>query len=241
MLKYLRVLLRRMNLNRREFIKSGAALGALLAIPGAKAFAASSGGDIAHSPFKRNQVALTFHGAGSSKIANELLTIVKKYNTPITVFAVGTWLKADSTIAKRILADGHDLGNHTMNHFQMKTLSAKKVQSEITDCANEIKKITGNSGKWFRPSGTQKSNATIRKYALQAGYNNCISYDVDSHDFQDPGSKAIIKNVLDNVKDGSIVSLHFDHQNTIDALPTIIEKITEKKLSLVTISDLLKA
>ena len=190
--------------------------------------------------YKRNQVALTFHGAGRSKIANDLLSIVKKYNTPITVFAVGTWLKADPSIAKKILDAGHDLGNHTMNHYQMKTLSAAKVESEINGCANEIKKITGNIGNLFRPSGTQASNTTIRKYAVKAGYKNCISYDVDSHDYQDPGSKTVISNVMNNVKDGSIVSLHFDHQNTVTALPIIIEKITAMKLNLVTITDLLK-
>jgi hypothetical protein len=230
-----------MGLSRREFIKSGAALGALLSLPATGSIAATTGNDIATSPYKRNQVALTFHGAGSSKIANDLLNIVKKYNTPITVFAVGAWLKANPSIAKKILDDGHDLGNHTMNHFQMKTLSASKVESEINGCANEIKKITGSIGNWFRPSGTEASNATIRKYAVKAGYKNCISYDVDSHDYQDPGSKVVINNVMNNVKDGSIVSLHFDHQNTVIALPIIIEKITAMNLSLVTITNLLKA
>jgi peptidoglycan/xylan/chitin deacetylase (PgdA/CDA1 family) len=75
---------------------------------------------------------------------------------------------------------------------------------------------------------------------VKAGYKNCISYDVDSHDYQDPGSKTVISNVMNNVKDGSIVSLHFDHQNTVTALPIIIEKITAMKLNLVTITDLLK-
>ena len=68
-----------------------------------------------------------------------------------------------------------------------------------------LKKQIGNHGAFFRPSGTQYSNATIRKGALAAGYGKCISYDVDSHDYEDVGKAAVIKNVMTSIKGGSIV------------------------------------
>ena len=226
--------------SRRNLLKLGAVAGAsslLGALPAGIAEAASP--DISHGSRSTPQVALTFHGAGDKAMANKLLGILKSTQTPVTVFAVGAWLKADNSIAKQILDDGHDLGNHTMNHLQSKTLSATKLDSEISGCANELISLIGNHGKFFRPSGTQYSTALIRKTALKYGYKKCISYDVDSHDYQDVGKASVVKNVMSTVKNGSIVSLHFGHQDTIDALPTLLTQLHAKGLAPVTLSTML--
>jgi peptidoglycan/xylan/chitin deacetylase (PgdA/CDA1 family) len=224
------------SITRRGFIAGG--LVALASGPLANIAQAASP-DIAHGPRTVPNVALTFHGAGDLTIAHSLLDILKSTKTPVSVFAVGTFLKSEPAIAKRIISDGHDLGNHTMTHTQMKTISAKKVDAEILGCANELKKLIGNHGSWFRPSGTQYSTALIRKTALKYGYANCISYDVDSHDYQDPGKAAVISNVMSNVKNGSIISLHFGHKNTVDALPTLLDQLHAKGLNPVTLTTLL--
>lgn len=225
---------------RRNLLKLGAVAGAsslLGALPAGIAEAASP--DISHGPRSKPQVALTFHGAGDKKMASTLLGILKSTQTPVTVFAVGAWLKTDKSVAKQILDAGHDLGNHTMNHLQSKTLSAAKLDSEISGCANELISLIGNHGKFFRPSGTQYSTPLIRKTALKYGYKKCISYDVDSHDYQDVGKATVIKNVMNTVKNGSIVSLHFGHQDTLDALPTILTQLHAKGLTPVTLSTML--
>jgi peptidoglycan/xylan/chitin deacetylase (PgdA/CDA1 family) len=228
------------SVSRRNLLKLGAVAGAsslLGALPAGIAEAASP--DISHGPRSTPHVALTFHGAGDKAMAAKLLGILKSTQTPVTVFAVGAWLKADNSIAKQILDGGHDLGNHTMNHLQSKTLSAAKLDSEISGCATELISLIGNHGKFFRPSGTQYSTALIRKTALKYGYKECISYDVDSHDYQDVGKAAVIKNVMSTVKNGSIISLHFGHQDTIDALPTLLTQLHAKGLTPVTLSTML--
>jgi peptidoglycan/xylan/chitin deacetylase (PgdA/CDA1 family) len=230
----------RSTLSRRNLLKFGVVAGAsslLGAIPAALAEAASP--DISHGSRSVPNVALTFHGAGDPVMAQKLLKILKDTQTPVTVFAVGAWLKADNTIAKQILDEGHDIGNHTMNHLQSKTLTATKLDSEINGCAKELISLIGNHGKFFRPSGTQYSTPLIRKTALKYGYKKCISYDVDSHDYQDVGKAAVIKNVMSTVKNGSIISLHFGHQDTIDALPTLITQLRAKGLTPVTLSSML--
>jgi peptidoglycan/xylan/chitin deacetylase (PgdA/CDA1 family) len=227
-----------MSVNRRTFLKFGTAItaGALL-LP--EKFAEASSPDISHGARTSKKIALTFHGAGPVENAHSLLEIFKQTATPVTVFAIGSWLKANPTLATQILDGGHDIGNHTMNHYQMKTLNAAKVQSEISGCAAELKKLIGNHGSFFRPSGTQYSTPLIRKTALKYGYANCISYDVDSHDYQDPGKAAVIKNVMTGIKGGSIVSLHFGHKNTVDALPTLIEEIHTAGYTPVTLTQLI--
>ena len=228
-----------MTISRRNLLKATAVIGAggleLLSSQSAEAATA----DIQHGPRDVKKVALTFHGAGAPDYADPLLKLFKESNTKISVFAVGTWLVSEPSVASRIIGDGHDLGNHTMTHTQMKTISAKRVDSEITGCANELTKLIGNHGAWFRPSGTQFSTSTIRKAAVKYGYGQCISYEVDSEDFKDVSKSKMVSNVMNNVKNGSIISMHFGHKVTLDAMPTILDKLHAQGLTPVTLTELL--
>jgi peptidoglycan/xylan/chitin deacetylase (PgdA/CDA1 family) len=230
-----------MKISRRNLLKATAVLGAssleFLHSPAAEAATA----DIQHGSRSAKKVALTFHGAGAPDYADPLLKLFKSTGTKVSVFAVGTWLVNEPAIASRIVGDGHDMGNHTMTHTQMKTISAKRVDTEISGCANELTKLIGNHGAWFRPSGTQFSTETIRKAAIKYGYGQCISYEVDSEDFKDVSKTKMVSNVMNNVKNGSIISMHFGHKVTLDAMPTILEKLHAQGLTPVTLTELLKA
>jgi len=229
-----------MSISRRGLLKATAVLGvsSLEFLQSSPAEAAIS--DIQHGSRSVKKVALTFHGAGAPDYADPLLKLFKSTGTKVSVFAVGTWLVNEPAIASRIVGDGHDLGNHTMTHTQMKTISAKRVESEISSCADELTKLIGNHGAWFRPSGTQFSTPTIRKAAVKYGYGQCISYEVDSEDFKDVSKAKMISNVMNNVKNGSIISMHFGHKVTLDAMPSILEKLHTEGLTPVTLTELLK-
>jgi peptidoglycan/xylan/chitin deacetylase (PgdA/CDA1 family) len=201
---------------------------------------ALSNSDISHGSRTKADIALTFHGAGDINLANEILNIAKDSKTPITVMAVGNWLVANPNIGKTILQNGNDLGNHTYSHQAMLHLNYKSALSEIEKGKSALKTAVGSSQKYFRPSGTPKSNAIIRKAALASGYSNCITYDVDTMDYTDPKPDVIISNCMKTLKNGSIVSLHLGHKNTVSALPKLIETIKSAGFNPVTISNLLK-
>ena len=230
-----------MSISRRGLLKATAVLGAssFEFLQSSPAEAVTT--DIQHGSRSIKKVALTFHGAGAPDFADPLLKLFTSTGTKVSVFAVGTWLVKEPAIASRIISEGHDLGNHTMTHTQMKTISAKRVASEITGCANELTKLIGNHGAWFRPSGTQFSTPTIRAAAVKHGYGQCISYEVDSEDFKDVAKGKMVANVMNNVKNGSIISMHFGHKVTLDAMPTILDKLHAAGLTPVTLTELLKA
>lgn len=230
-----------MSFTRRDILKAAAVIGAGALELGQNPVAQAAGADIAHGPRNVAKIALTFHGAGAPDFADPLLKLFKSTGTKVSIFAVGTWLVAEPLIASRIISEGHDLGNHTMTHSQMKTISAKRVDSEISKCAAELTKLIGNHGAWFRPSGTQFSTPLIRAAALKYGYGQCISYEVDSKDFQDPSKKSVISNVMNNVKNGSIISLHLGHKVTLDAMPTLLTSLHDKGFTPVTLTELLQA
>jgi len=204
------------------------------------AIARSAGPDILHGSRTRPEVALTFHGAGDQSLTQQVLHDCAAHDARITVFAVGQWLSGAPSLGQRILAGGHELGNHTWSHQQMPTLSLSAAQDEIRRGADAVRKATGSTGWWFRPSGTPRSTATIRAAASDSGYQRCIAYDVDPRDYRDPGSAQVVSRTLATVRPGSIVSLHLGHPGTVAALPQILAGLASRELLPVTLSRLLR-
>jgi peptidoglycan/xylan/chitin deacetylase (PgdA/CDA1 family) len=197
------------------------------------------GPQVVHGPRNRSQVALTFHGQGPLSIAGALLAEAERAQARVTVLAVGTWLVQYPQIARRILGGGHDLGNHTMHHLDIAAMDASAAYAEIAGCAQRLRALTGSDGRWFRPSQTHYATPLIEREARRAGYQTCVSYDVDSLDYTDPGPDAVVSTVLGQARPGSIVSMHFGHPGTVTALPAILRGLASRGLHPVTLTSLL--
>ena len=195
--------------------------------------------EIGSGPRTGDRVALTFHGQGDPAIARALLAEAARADAGITVMAVGSWLDEQPAMARLVLDGGHELGNHTQNHRPISDLGADQAYAEIARCAATLKRLTGSVGRWFRPSQAQDCTATVAAQARRAGYAHCLSYDLDSLDYTDPGPTAVTRTVLDAVRPGSVVSLHFGHSGTVAALPAILDGLRLRGLRAVTTSELL--
>jgi len=200
--------------------------------------ARNSGGDVLHGPRTTAAVALTFHGAGAPSSTRRALAELADASARVTVFAVGSWLEQEPSLARAVLDGGHELGNHTYHHLPMRTLRPGQAVSEIARAALVLTRLVGDHGAWFRPSGTPSSTPTIRDAARRCGYPVCVSYDVDSLDWTDPGSTAIVQRVLAQAQPGSIVSMHLGHPGTLDALPVILSVLAGRHIRPVTVSEL---
>ncbi|MEY9935919.1 peptidoglycan/xylan/chitin deacetylase (PgdA/CDA1 family) [Streptacidiphilus sp. MAP5-52] len=195
--------------------------------------------EIQSGPTTTDRVALTFHGQGDPAIARSVLAEAERAHARITVMAVGSWLDAYPEMAKRILDGGHELGNHTQNHLAISSLSPDQAYAEIDRCAQRLRQLTGSIGTWFRPSQAQDCTASVSAQARRVGYTHCLSYEVDSLDWQDPGAAAVTRTVLEKTRAGSVVSMHFGHTGTVAALPAILAGLHQRGLSAVTTSELL--
>ncbi|MFF4255922.1 polysaccharide deacetylase family protein [Streptomyces sp. NPDC001663] len=193
---------------------------------------------LTHGPRIRPRVALTFHGQGDPAIARAILTEAEKHGAHITVLAVGTWLDQHPELARRVLDGGHDLGNHTQRHLDINAMTEADARAEITACAGRLKQLTGSIGTWFRPSRAPRASPRVARLARGAGYPHVLSFDVDSLDFTKPGADAVTRKVLAEVRDGSVVSLHFGYPDTVAALPAVLEELTRRGLSAVTTTEL---
>ena len=194
---------------------------------------------VVHGSRSRARVALTFHGQGPVSTADALLAEAERAGARVTVLAVGTWLEQYPQMARRILGGGHDLGNHTLHHLDVAAMDASGAYAEIAGCALRLRALTGSIGRWFRPSQTRYATPLIERAARKAGYRTCVSYDVDSLDYTDPGPEAVVAAVLGSVRRGSIISLHLGHPGTVTALPAILHGLARRRLRPVTLTELL--
>ena len=183
-------------------------------------------------------VALTFHGDGTPALANALLGAAEKHGARVTVLAVGRWLARYPQMAQRVLHGGHELGNHTEHHLAIDRMSEALAYKEIEQCAMRLEKLTGSRGRWFRQSQGQHATPEVRAAAARAGYSTLLSYDLDPMDYRDPGSDAVMRNVLSRIRGGDVVSMHLGHPGTVAALPQILDGLRERGLRPVTASEL---
>jgi peptidoglycan/xylan/chitin deacetylase (PgdA/CDA1 family) len=198
---------------------------------------------VSAGPRDRPQVALTFHVSGDPALVKTLLDLLRSDRVPITAFMVGNWLDANRDLGTQFRDDGHEIANHTYTHPTFAKLDHAAMTSEVVQCHDAIQKLTGNGGRFFRPSGTANGTdtpaASVLDVALAAGYPTVVGYDVDPADYADPGATAVSQRTLAAVQPGSIVSLHFGHSGTIDALPTILDGLQSRGLVPVTTTALL--
>ena len=185
-----------------------------------------------------NAVALTFHTNGDPTLATALLDRLAARATPITAFVVGQWLVEHPEMGRRLLAEGHELGNHTWSHQTMGQLDRATIRQEIAGCAEVLATFVGGPSRWFRPSGMEIASEDVLIEAGAAGYPVVVGYNVDSLDFTDPGAVAVRRNISDVVAAGDIVSLHFGHPDTVGAIDPILDDLAEKGLRPVTLSAL---
>jgi peptidoglycan/xylan/chitin deacetylase (PgdA/CDA1 family) len=213
--------------------------GASTVPPSPPATSPPAGPDVTHGPTGTHAVALTFHGDGPESMVRHTLAVLRTAQAQVTVLAIGRWLAAQPDLARMIRDAGHELGNHTWSHQTMPRLGAGAVRSEIERAADELAKLTGDHGRWFRPSGTPHSTPLIRAAAVRAGYGACLGYDVDPLDYTDPGPQAIVRALARSVRPGSVVSLHLGHPGTLAALPAVLAHLHDRGLAPVTASRLL--
>ncbi|QNP70071.1 polysaccharide deacetylase family protein [Streptomyces roseirectus] len=210
----------------------------LAAVPVPRAFPRYPA-QITEGPRTRPQVALTFHGAGDPAIARALLGEVERAGARVTVLAVGAWLDEWPEMGRRILDGGHEIGNHTQRHLGINGMAEGEARREIVGCAERLKRLTGGIGSWFRPSRAARASPLVVRLAREAGYPHVLSYGVDSLDFTSPGADEVARTVLDGVRPGAVVSLHFGYRDTVAALPVVLEELGRRGLRAVTTTELL--
>ena len=190
---------------------------------------------------KEKVIALTIDDGPWPKTTAEMLDILKGNNVKATFFWVGSALQENPEIAKRVVAEGHAIGNHTWHHWYRK-MDEATAKSEIEKTNELIYKTTGVKTSFFRPPGGYLNNG-LAAYA-KSQKNSVVMWSVTSAD-TDPRAKyqVFVKNVIRDAKPGAIVLMHDgggNRERTVKALPAIVSGLKQQGYRFVTVPELLE-
>lgn len=184
-------------------------------------------------------VALSFDISWGTRTPGPVLDILKKEKLRCTFFLSGPWVKKYPEIAKRIAADGHEIGSHGYRHINLSQLPKEKIKEELAAAHQIIVNVTGKEPRLIRtPNGDW--DGKVVEAAQEFGYT-VIQWDVDSLDWKNPGVETIIRRVLKLVRPGTIVLMHASDscRQTDEALPKVITGLRQQGYKMVTVSELL--
>lgn len=187
----------------------------------------------------KKQVALSFDAAWGNEDTQTLLDILKKYHVKTTFFMTGGWVDSYPEDVKKILADGHDLGNHSEHHKNMSQLSKEEQKEEIMSVHRKVKELTDYEMFLFRPPYGDYDNSVILG-AQEDGYYP-VQWSIDSLDWKNYGAASIEEKVLESkdLQNGAIILMHNGAKYTKDALEKVIVGLQEKGYEIVPVSKLI--
>ena len=183
-------------------------------------------------PSAKRRVALTFDD-GPSSYTPQVLSILERFRVKATFFVVGSMVAADPGTARRIVAEGHEIANHSYSHPILPS------RSELVSTNGVIRKTTRFRPCLFRPPYGALDSRLARD--SEAERMKTILWNVDTVDWRTPGSGSIAL-TAGGASAGSIVLMHDGggpRGQTVAALPSIISSLKRRGLKPVTVSKLL--
>lgn len=193
---------------------------------------------------EEKKVALTFDDGPYPPYTQRVLDILKEKNVHASFFLVGENVKAYPDLVREEMSQGHLLGSHTYDHKDLLRLSGEEVKEEINEGVKIVQEITGTKPIFVRVPHGFKDFSVMSQ--IEALHLRAVNWSVLPKDWTNPGVDVIVNRVVDDVKPGSIVLLHdgdspnrkAPRQETVEALPIIIDKLREKGYTFVTVDKL---
>lgn len=196
-------------------------------VAGALLFAAGLGSP-AQARESANTVALTFDDGPSATYTPQVLDVLAERGVKATFCLVGTQAQRFPALVRRIVAEGHSLCNHSLNHANLSTWTDAQIRADLTATNTAIRAAApGAAVRYFRaPYGAWGRSATI---AAELGMAR-LGWTVDPRDWSRPGVEVIIKSVHNQLRPGGIVLLHDaggDRSQTVQAVDLLIPQLTK--------------
>ncbi|WML43749.1 polysaccharide deacetylase family protein [Neobacillus sp. PS3-40] len=181
-------------------------------------------------------VSFIINVAWGNEYLPEMLATLKKHTITASFFLEGNWVKKNPDLAKMIVDAGHEVGNHSYSHPDMKRISANRAREEMIKTNDVIEATTQEKCKWFAPPSGSYHDETIRiADELKMG---TVMWTVDTVDWQKPTPEVLINRVMGKIGNGSMILMHptASTAKSLDRLITLIEK---KNLKIGTVSELM--
>ena len=188
---------------------------------------------VTHGPHGRKRIAIGFDD-GPSSYTPRILSVLRRFDAHATFFEIGQETRGRAQIMKQILADGNEIGNHSLHH------EANASSASLHETNRLIRRATGFRPCDFRPPDGAVNGGLISR--ARSEHMVTVNWDVDPRDWSRPGVGAIASNVIHNARNGSIVVMHDGGGNrseTVAALPAILSHFIHRGYEFVPVEELL--
>ena len=170
---------------------------------------------------------LTFDAGYENGCTEKILDILKEQQVPAAFFLVGNYMERNADLVRRMVEEGHTVGNHTMHHYDMSKLSEKAAFSkELQDLEALYKEVTGQElPKYYRPPQGIYSQENL-KMAKELGYKTVfwsLAY-VDWNNDAQPSREEAFQKLLPRTHPGAVVLLHSTSRTNAEILQELIQK-----------------
>ena len=184
---------------------------------------------------------LTFDAGYENGCTAKILDILQKHQVPAAFFLVGNYLEKNPDLVRRMVRDGHTVGNHTMHHPDMSKISDPAAfQKELLDLEALFQKITGETmQKYYRPPQGIYSEENL-KMAKDFGYKTVfwsLAY-VDWQNDKQPTAEYALSKLLPRTHNGAVILLHSTSQTNAEILDELLTRWKEMGYSFATLEDL---
>lgn len=190
-------------------------------------------------PEAEHYVALTFDDGptGQSEgLTARLLDALAERNAHATFFMCGYRVKDFHAVLDRYLAEGHEMGNHTMDHKSLTKLSASQIHQQVDDNSELIESYAGQKPTVMRPTGGAY-NDTVKAEMEKSGLP-IILWSLDTLDWQSKNASSVENKILNNIQDGDIILMHDLYESTYKGVLNAIDKLQDQGYAFVTVSEL---
>lgn len=189
----------------------------------------------AGSPSKQ-AVALTFDDGPLPGKTEAILSLLKENQIRATFFSIGEKVDAHPELLRLVVADGHEIGNHSQTHKKLTSAGSAEAMREIKRCQESIFVALGFRPQLFRPP-YGAANMTTLSVLSHLGLS-AVFWSIDTNDWKAKSAEQVENSVLDNVKNGDVILFHEHASHTLAALPRIISAIRDRGLAFETVSEL---
>ncbi len=185
---------------------------------------------------QRREVALTFDDGPHPAFTPRLLELLQQLNVRATFFLVGKKVDRAPGLVARILAEGHDVANHTYDHVNLGHAPLELAENEIRLGNEAIHRACGTEPLYFRPPGGHHEPGVLA--AAEKMNMTTVLWTDDPADYANPGAEIIESRLLKHIRNGAVILLHDGIEQTFEILPDLVARLRHDGYRFVTMSEM---
>ena len=180
------------------------------------------------------KVALTFDDGPHPIYTKQLLDGLKERGIKATFFVIGEQIEGNETLLKRMVKEGHLIGNHTYHHVDLSKISEEEGFLEIKKTNQKIYDVTGQETCLIRPPfGAWNKSFETHLQMIP------VMWDVDTLDWKVKDPSVILERVLEGTQENGIILMHDYYETSVEAVWSIVEELSRRGYQFVTVDQII--